>query len=479
VPVPAPRRTVTARATLTAISLGVALTVPAVFWDQGCFEREATTFVQQYRKPDGRSLPQKVFDPHGNDLGTYQARELSYLLDFADAHALPHLSAPLGAAFSIPLSALLATLIWVVAFHALAHRWAPHAGATISTLLLICFVTSFCFVSTMGFFYRSAKPVLAALVVVWLAALLAARRARSLAAARLWTGAIGLISLGAGLLDRQGAFMVTAAAVLLWLHHRRTGELGQAWRITAIVAVSLQVYNFLLGPAIVQTLNGYRPDFSYQQVPLIELARLPNHLLRAAALLVQNLLLVFGGNWLVVTLLGVLAAGWLWRRRARWAAVSWRQMREYGRSGRHGRLVEYGWWILLSQLVMFALMIARHGYVYRWVDHRYWYYPIPFLALALCGLLLALDAWSETASARQRSGVAIGLAVLAVSNLLSLDSRRDVMLSGQWFGDIYPQCQLLKTSLRSGTPAPGLAPEYLALYEHLTATAAGDHQITR
>jgi hypothetical protein len=463
---------------LIAVSMGVGLTLPAMFWDQGCFEREATTFVRQYRELDGRSLAQKVFDPHRNDLGTYQARELSYLLDFADAHALPHLSARLGPGFSIPLSSLLATLIWVVAFHALAHRWAPHAGSVLSTLLLICFVTSFCFVATMGLFYRSAKPMLAALVVAWLSAMLAAREARSRAATRLWAGVMGLAALGAGLLDRQGAFMVVAAAVLLWLHHRRTGELGEAWRITAVVAVLLQVYNFVIGPALVEALNGYRPDFSYQQVPLIELARLPNHLLRAVALLAQNILLVFGGNWLVASIVAALVTIWLWRHRERWPASSWRQWWEDGRAGRNGRLVEYASWILLSQLLMFALMIARHGYVYRWIDHRYWYYPIPFLALALCGLLLALDAWLEHASRRQRTMIAIALALLAVSNVLSLEPRRDVMRSGQWFGEVYPQCELLKASLRNGAPALGLAPEYQALYQHLTATAA-DRQITR
>lgn len=466
------------RAILVAVSLGVALTLPAVFWDQGCFEREAVVFVRQYSEPDGRSLAQRVFDPHRNDLGTYQARELSYLLDLADTHAVPYLSARLGPGFSIPLSSLLATLGWVLAFHLLAHRWAPRAGGALSTLLLICFVTSFCFVSTMGLFYRSAKPMLAALVVAWLGALLAAREARSRAAARLWIGVMGLTALGAGLLDRQGAFMVIAAAVLLWLHHRRTGELRDAWRITAAVAVALQIYNFLLAPVLVRALNGYWPDFSYQRVPLIELARLPNHLLRAVALLTQNLLLVFGGNWVVVSIGGALLAIWLWRHRARWHSVSWRRRWADSRAGRRGRLLEYGSWILLSQLLMFALMIARHGYVYRWIDHRYWYYPIPFLALALCGLLLGLDAWLAHASRRQRTILAIALAILALSNVLSLEQRRDVMRGGQWFGEIYPQCELLKASLRAGSPAHGMAPDYLALYERLTATAA-NHQVTK
>ena len=65
----------------------VALVLPAVVWDDGCIEREALTFIRQYLAD--RPVLEKVFDPHANDLGTYQARELSYALDLVDATAWP------------------------------------------------------------------------------------------------------------------------------------------------------------------------------------------------------------------------------------------------------------------------------------------------------------------------------------------------------------------------------------------------------
>jgi hypothetical protein len=123
-------------------------------------------------------------------------------------------------------------------------------------------------------------------------------------------------------------------------------------------------------------------------------------------------------------------------------------------------------------LVMFALMIARQGYVYRWVDHRFWYYPLPFVALVLCGALLAVHRWRPAAGRTARRLVPIVLAGVVLSNLASLPAQRDVMASGPWFGEIYPQCQRLKDSLRTGAPDPALDPAYRALFDHSMAAQA-------
>lgn len=452
--------------------LGVALLLPAWFWDQGCFESEATLFVRQYTAPTPTPVLQRIFDPHANDLGTYQGRELSYAIDFIDAHARPVLAARFGPGFAIPTSALFASLVWVLAFAYIAGRWARDAAPILPPLLLLAVVTSFAFVSTMGLFYRSAKPMLAAMVVVWVGSLLAlsepkAGRAR-------WPMAMLVVSATlAGLLDRQGAFMVLAAALLLWVYARRTGRLrGAAWAMTA-VAGGAQLYNAVVGPLLVWSLNGYWPDFSFQRIPAGELWRLPNHTLRAVALLSQNILIVFGGRWETAAagLIG-LAVVAQWRGWIDFRAPV-RRLRTYCRSGRHGRLVEFVLWALASQVVMFALMIARHGYVYRWIDHRYWYYPLPFLALTACALLLLGNAWAQNASPRQQRVLALILVVCAFGNLLNLGHRRDVMLTGEWFRDVHPQCTLLKASLREGSPRDGLKPGYLALYTHVTTASSG------
>lgn len=456
--------------TLWAASLAVALLLPAWFWDQGCFESEATLFVRQYTAATATPAVTRIFDPHANDLGTYQGRELSYAIDFLDAHARPVAAARLGPGFAIPLSALLASIVWVLGFAFIARRWARDVHPVLPPLLLLAIVSSFCFVSTMGLFYRSAKPALAAMAVVWVASLLALANGRD-GRRRLSMTVLVVSAAVAGLLDRQGAFMVLAAALLLWVYTRRTGRLrAAAWAMTA-VAIGAQLYNFVIGPLLVWSLNGYWPDFAFQRIPPAELWRLPNHALRAVALLAQNLLIVFGGRWEVAAA-GALGFALLAQLRG-WADLRspWRRLRAYCQSGRHGRLVEFVLWGLLAHVVMFALMIARHGYVYRWIDHRYWYYPLPFLALAACALLLLTNAWAGNATPGRQRMLAAFLAVCVIGNLVNLGHRREVMLSGEWFREVYAQCTLLKASLREGAPREGLKPEYIALYEHFAGDA--------
>ena len=63
--------------------VAAAILAPAWYWDGGLIEIEALEFIRHYLDP--RGLLQKVFDPYTNDLGTYQARELSYFFDYLDA----------------------------------------------------------------------------------------------------------------------------------------------------------------------------------------------------------------------------------------------------------------------------------------------------------------------------------------------------------------------------------------------------------
>ena len=91
------------RVALAAFALGH-VAGPVYFWDGGIIEAETTHFARQYL--DGRPLLQKVFDPHANDIGTYQARELSYLFDFLDARVLSETLAR-APRFLMPFSGLL------------------------------------------------------------------------------------------------------------------------------------------------------------------------------------------------------------------------------------------------------------------------------------------------------------------------------------------------------------------------------------
>ena len=96
------------RAGLTLVRTAVIVAVlwPIAYWGGGLVEIETTQFIRQYL--DGRTVLQKIFDPHGNDLGTYQARELSYAIDLVDATVFSRLVEH-GITFLVPASALVAS----------------------------------------------------------------------------------------------------------------------------------------------------------------------------------------------------------------------------------------------------------------------------------------------------------------------------------------------------------------------------------
>src|SRR5688572_8753027 len=99
---------------LTLASVAVVFAVlPLAFWDGGLIERESTFFVHQYT--DGRPVLQTIFDPHANDIGTYQARELSYFFDWIDAQVLIA-AVSRGLVVLAPVSGVLAGVLTVVIF---------------------------------------------------------------------------------------------------------------------------------------------------------------------------------------------------------------------------------------------------------------------------------------------------------------------------------------------------------------------------
>jgi hypothetical protein len=454
---------------LCLVPLAAGLLLPVAFWDQGCIEREALTFIRQYSSD--RSMPQKIFDPHANDLGTYQARELSYAIDLVDAYAYPHLAALIGVGFSVPLSALLASTGLVLTATVGALRATALPALTL-TSVLTCFVTSFGFVSTMGLFYRSAKPMLTLVVVAWTMQLLSAvnKKRRTIPTSdqpvvTVDSAVTFTLAIVAGLLDRQGVVFVATASGVLAVHYRLTREYRDLLISTAAALVALQLYNFVLAPLIVYSLNGYWPTFAYQSIPARELASLHKHLLKAIALLIMNSVSVLGGP-IVGSTLAIGIAGAVVHRVKRSRIRRWGDLKEYLLHTHRGRIVLYVSMVLWSQVMMFALMIARHGYVYRWVDHRYWYYPMPYLGLALVGsLILANHRWSRL-SGYQRIAINVVLMFVVVGNCMTLTEYRQTMIEGPWFGPVYTQCELLKASLRTGDPAVALNAEYKAFLDY-------------
>jgi hypothetical protein len=450
-----------------ALAAFVFAVLPAAYWDGGLIEKESTFFVRQYL--DGRPVLQKVFDPHANDIGTYQARELSYFFDWMDAQAL-RASVANDPGFLVPFSALAAGCLTVAIFVVSTARWFPRVPPVTATLILLLYLTNHVYSVTTAVYYRSAKPLLAPIILAalfHLAGVFARPGAPAAIDARILTrGSVVTFLLGCtmSLLDRQGFFYAFVMVVALALWHRARHNVRDCLLGGVAAVAAMVVYNVALGPWLVRSINGYSPSFEYQQVDVHHLIRHPLHFVQAIRLLVEHAQVVLGSVplWLcgaAGAMLLVLRS----RRRTAHATVP-------SRSGvSPARRIAAA--VAVSQVIMFAVMIVRHPPIWDWQDHKLWYYPLPFQVLVLFGVLIVIDRALQ--SQRVRPLILNAALVLVVAaNLSSWPRYRTLMLSSEWFPAVYQQSNLLKRSLERRTPADGLDPDYRRFYDDMAPVAA-------
>ena len=194
------------------------------------------------------------------------------------------------------------------------------------------------------------------------------------------------------------------------------------------------------------------------------MARLPVHSLKAIRLLIANVAAMLGGYYVVGYLVLCVIAGWLvWKGIGLYKERIPGKFRErYASGARLG--VIYALIVLALQVVMFALMIARHRFIYDWVDHWYWYYPLPFLMTALFGLALLLNIVLPRLDTVGRRVLRVALVLIAISNLLHLPANRKLMLTSQWFSQEYAFSEMLKASIRHHWRHPDLDGEYTRFF---------------
>lgn len=435
------------RAAVVAVILA-----PFFYWDGGLIETEATVFVQQYH--DARGVVRLVFDPYRNDLGTYQARELSYFFDWLDAQVF-------GALFSrgyrifVPLSGIVASILTVFLFLRGARRYS-HVPAVTALLLLLAYLTNYAHLVTMGMLYRSAKPLLPPLIVGGTFYLLSRRRrvAGEGTESERWSpfhlrqgsggqGLVFVLFCVMSWLDRQGFFLTLVGFGVLLIDAlvgtvaKRSGW-NVRWDLVMAAAGAVAVmtlYNFVALPALVEHLHGYRPSFDYQRLPWTSLAD-PLVWRHAVTLVLQGGALLAGGVSVrvfagLLGLLVVMAGLTGWRPRKQdlpWMAVAF------------------------SQVVLFAMMIARHPPVFDYEDHRVWYYPMALQALCLTGAVVFLQRLLSTGSSARVWTVNLLLAVAIVGNVASWDDYFRLQLRSRWFPTMYEQNLALKASFADGQP---------------------------
>lgn len=448
------------RSLFPAIGLALAaILLVSIFWRGGTLDGEALSFVTNYTAD--RSLLRKVFDPHVNDFGTFQARELSYFFDYLDANLYRSIIARFEPAFFVPPSAVVMTLVLAGVFATGVRRTATNLDGLTATLVLACLFSSFIFVSTAGLFYRSGKPLL---TVAILAFLFHARRVHQVrstgsAASQGFLGRDACIAFGvamfAGLLDRQGFFYVLTACGILFLHTLLTRKLLDMLLAVGAAAIALETYNRAVAPWLIQRLNGYRPDFGYQKVPL---GQFWTHIGEGVRMFYSDVYTLLGGN-ILLTLLGVGGfAVCVARSRAR-AGLQWPSVGQFVRSP-SSRTLCYVALAAGANVVMFALMAARHPPVFFALDHRFWYYPLPAIAIMLFAVMMALNAAMPAMNRGERRLVQLLLIVIVAGNLANLPRYRQMMLSGPWFGPVRQQSDRLKTYLHSGVEDPYMASNF-------------------
>jgi hypothetical protein len=447
------------------LSYCIALAVAAVvfltiFWDRGTLDQETISFVTHYT--DARPLLPKVFDPRTNDFGAYQARELSYFFDYLNAQFYTRVVVRLDPSFFIPITAIAVSLLTAVVFAVGVGRVAPNLDPLTAVMVLGCAYSSFVFVSTLSVFYRSAKPLLALVILEYLFHVRAVQLARNTsprtAVPRFNREAVWAFVLAttAGLLDRQGVFYAATACGVLFVHWYITRQLFDVLVATAIALVLLQAYNFTMAPLLIRVLNGYWPTFVYQHVPLTEI---PAQFVPALRLTFSDIVAILGGFLPITAVAGVVLVVIAIRRRTPFLV-------------RHGASM-YTLLILCAHVVMFAIMIARHPPVYDYPDHRHFYYPFPAMAVLLFGLVLALNAMLRGLPSSARRLVQGVLLVIIVGNLVSLPRYRDIMLHGPYYGPVHGYSQQLKAFFRFGQAVasmpihPALARKFSAFGERI------------
>jgi hypothetical protein len=418
---------------------------PALFWGGRVVFDETLSFILR-RYWSGRSFLQIVFDPRGWDF--YQARELSYAIDFLDAQWV-RLLLSRDILFLVPPSSVLASLAVVLIGACLAPRALPQLGRATRWLVLLVFLSNFVFVSTMGWLYRATKPLVAPLLLGLLLLVLAEHRQPRLGP-RASFAAVFATALAMSLLDRQGLFYVLALAGCLALAWARTHR-GLSLALGAFAAAAVwAVYNYALGPWIIHAVNGYWPEFRFQRLRPGRLMQ-PHPWLAAVELL---------GDWTSVLLGGLPAALLAAAAVAAGAAGAWHARHQRG-------FLALGLGVavaaLAGQVAMVAIMVQRHEPV-TWADHRLWYYPLPYQALVVFGLLWALDRRAARGDGSLPRFLPIALAGLVVANTAQWPEKRLVMQSEPAFAEELRSSLVLARSLLSGRAEPSLAGDHRRFY---------------
>jgi hypothetical protein len=415
--------------------LPAALAASAVaFWGRGVIEKEGVFFAQNYLSD--RPLAAMILDPRTNDFGTFQARELSYLADYVNVRVLAWLFAR-GWLLLVPLTGVVGLVAAIAVFARGFRRW--RLDAVTIALLLAWWLSTIVMQSSVAIFYRSTKMLLLVALLAFLfhaCRLLDPRRLRPVT----WVPLAGLFGLGLlmALLDRQGLYFVVlfVTVATAWYVVSPPAERPR-WTIAVAVlaaaagaAVTAELYNRAIAPWAIASLNGYRPDFSYQELALSENVGTRRFWDLGAAMTGQQARFFVSGVPLVAFAALVVA-------------FYARQVAAGSRLRPIARDVVVAAGIVGGCVLLAALMVLRHSFVYTIPDHAYWYFFVPVQGLFAFGLGLLLVRLSREGPLRWRPALWIAIVAFVALNVASLRSHRAAMLASGYFAAEHEKSQVI------------------------------------
>ena len=429
-----------------AYILPIGLIVHAItFWGRGIIDSEAMEFVLNYLQ--NRPFFAQIFDPQINDWGAYQARELSYVFDLIDARVFAalldhHVLVFVPLSGVLGLSALSAVYFW-------GARRVLALNGVMASMLLSLFLSCIVVQASTPILYRSSKIILciALLAFLFYTFSLLQREKRSVTALK--AAALFFLGLVMALCDRQGFYYLISATfvvLILWLIAKVRGQSAERcyFRVIFVNAAAIGAtifYNRIFAPWLIYALNGYWPNFSYQQLPWSKLLD-PALPAKTWHLFQQQVSFFFGNAPFLVlaSIITITAIGnaWKWR-----SAISGNRLTIFAVSGVS----------IIAIIGLLATMIARHPAVYSIRDHSFWYYTLTVHVVILFGV----SAWLSFLSPRDRSRVNpliyAMIAILIAGNLRAYVHQREIMIHPDgWFGGQYAHSQALLAQFTADPP---------------------------
>ena len=398
---------------VVAVSLGLC--------GSGFVHPEIYSFLPHYLS--GQPFFEIITDNRVTDWGHYQARDLSFVFDYADCqfidwcwrHGHPHFFSAMH--YLLLLAAGLA--LWRVA-----TRYCGVSRLLAFALVLLLWSGPSVMLYTA--FYRVAKMglLLATLLAAW-----AWFRARAPRAGGARVALFGVTAVLLPMFDKQGLIFLGALVLFLArqaLVHQTPRERRLFFSSVAALALAW-CYQRFLGPWMIAHIHHYEIERDYASVPLAQLLAQPRFLatvVGGAPVLAFDSFRFPLGN--LPFGLALLAAWWMQREiAARPAPAS----------------VRTGWRRVLAPRWLFPALAALVGAVYAAMlmlfplifssEHRRFFYGLPVTALWFLAAAVALGA-----CARRRPDLArwLELAVFALvaGNLFALPEHRFVLRHGHY-----------------------------------------------